>query len=134
MYRDLVVDELQRIAQVIAKLLRLKTVATNTEFAQAFDKILQNEYDIELEKLLGLTEEDFNITIQTTIYSSEKLNALGQMLYVFAEPFKNDDETRLLLKKVLAIFDLLEKKYHFQSFDNLIKQNAIYRYFTLNYE
>jgi hypothetical protein len=134
MYRDLVVDELQRMAQVIAKLLRLKTVATNTEFAQAFDKILQNEYDIELEKLLGLTEEDFNITIQTTIYSSEKLNALGQMLYVFAEPFKNDDETRLLLKKVLAIFDLLEKKYHFQSFDNLIKQNAIYRYFTLNYE
>lgn len=132
--RDLVVDEIQRMAQVIARLLGLKSAASGAEFAQEFNKVLQSEYDIELEKLLSLTEEDFTTTIHTVGYSSEKLNALSQMLYVFAQPFKADDETRLMLKKVLAIFDLLEQKYHVQTFDNLTKRNAIYRYFTTTTE
>jgi hypothetical protein len=132
--RDLVVDEARRMALVIAKLLGIKAAGTEDDYKQEFNNVLESEYNTELEKLLALTEDDFNTLIKSNTYSSEKLNALSQMLYVFAEPFKADDETRLLLKKVLAIFDLLEQKYHFQSFDNLTKQNAIYRYFTLNYE
>jgi hypothetical protein len=129
MYRDLVIDEEQRMAQVIAKLLGIKTAGTHAAYQQQFNNILETEYNTKLEELLTLTESDFNTLIKTDSYSSEKLNALSQMLYVFAEPFKTDDETRLLLKKVLAIFDLLEEKYHFQSFDNINKRNAINRYF-----
>jgi hypothetical protein len=129
MYRDLVVDEVQRLVQVIARLLGLKTVATNAEFAKEFDRILRSEYDTGLEKLISLTEEDFNTTIEATGYSSEKLNDLSQMLYAFATPFKADDETQLLLKKVLAIFDLLEQKYHYQSFENIYSRKHIARYF-----
>ena len=129
--RDLVVDEIQKMALVIAKLLGIKSAGTTVDFEQEFNNVLQSEYNIELEELLGLTEEEFISRINTAEYSSDKLNALSQMLYVFADPFKADAETQLLLKKVLAIFDLLEQKYHTQSFDNLNKRNAIYRYFDI---
>ena len=129
--RDLIVDECQKVALLIAKLLGIKSAGTAEEFEQEFNNVLQSEYNIELEELLGLTEEEFISKINTAEYSSDKLNALSQMLYVFAEPFKQDAETQLLLKKVLAIFDLLEQKYHTQSFDNLNKRNTIYRYFDI---
>ena len=129
--RDLVVDEIQKMALVIAKLLGIKSAGTAAEFEEEFNNVLQSEYNIELEELLTLTEEEFINKINTAEYSSEKLNALSQMLYVFAEPFNADAEAQLLLKKVLAIFDLLEQKYHTQSFDNLNKRNTIYRYFDI---
>jgi hypothetical protein len=129
--RDMVIDEMRRMALIIAKLLGIKATSTGLEFEQEFNNILESEYNTELEKLLDLSEQDFNTLITSDQYGPEKLNALGQMLYVFAEPFNQDDETQLLLKKVMAIFDVLEEKYHFQSFDNISKRNAIYRYFNI---
>ena len=51
------------------------------------------------------------------------------MLYVFAEPFTYSDDTQRILKKVLILFDILGEKGHFDSFENIEKRNAIYRYF-----
>lgn len=56
------------------------------------------------------------------------------MLYVFAEPFNNDNETQTLLKKVMVILELLEIQHHYESFDNITKRNAIYQYFNTNYD
>ena len=134
MYRDMVVDEMRKMALIIAKLMGIKAQGTQQEFTKEFENILAEEYNTELEALLVLNEEQFKELINSGKYNSEKLNALSQMLYMFAEPFKNDGKTELLLKKVLAIFDDLEEKYHFQSLDNIAKRNTIYRYFEINYE
>ena len=48
---------------------------------------------------------------------------------MFAEPFNQDEETQLLLKKVLTIFDLLEQKHHYESFENFDKRKTIYKYY-----
>ncbi|MFD2148441.1 hypothetical protein [Mucilaginibacter antarcticus] len=128
---DMVVDEARRMALIIAKLLGIKATGTFDEYRQEFNNILESEYNTELEKLIHLSQEDFDSLIKGDLYSSEKLNALSQMLYVFAEPFERNEETQLLLKKVMAIFDVLEEKYHFQSFDNLTKRSAIYGYFNI---
>ena len=132
--RDIVVDELRKTALIIAKLLGLKAGGNHEEFAQEFNKTLLKEYNIELENLLALNLEEFNDLVKSEKFSAEKLNALGQLLNVFAEPFKQDEETQLLLKKMLAIFDILEEKYHYQSFDNITKRNFIYKYFNTTYE
>ena len=134
MYRDMVVDEMRKMALIIAKLMGIKAQGTQQEFTKEFENILLEEYNTELEALLVLNEEKFKQLINSGKYNSEKLNALSQMLYMFAEPFKNDGETELLLKKVLAIFDVLEEKYHFQSLDNITKRNTIYKYFENYYE
>jgi len=107
----------------------LKAEGNYAEFDHQLNDILQKEYDTDLENLLLLNEAEFTAQIETANYSIEKLNALSQLLFMFAEPFKHDAETQLLLKKVLAIFDLLEQKHHYESFENIDKRKAIYKYF-----
>jgi len=126
--RDFLLNEARKFAELLAKLMGLKAEDKIEEFNQQAEDLLQKEYDTSLEYLLGLSADDFKHDITTSGYSAEKLNALGQLLYAFAEPFNDADETASLLKKVLIIFEALEQKYHYQSFDNITKQNIIYHY------
>jgi hypothetical protein len=127
--RDFLLNEARKFAEMLARLMGLKAEGMMVEFNHQADKLLQQEYDITLERLLALPEEDFRDDIERLGYSAEKLNALSQILYVFAEPFADDGETASLLKKVLIIFDALEQKHHYQSFDNIEKQKFIHQYF-----
>ena len=129
--RDIVMDDIRKTALIIEKIFGIKGRGMVNEFKQEFDKTLQNEYAVELEQLIALDQEDFEILIKSDKYSAEKLITLSQMLYVFAEPFEQNEETRQLLKKVMAILDVLEEKHHIQSFDNITRRNAIYRYFDI---
>jgi hypothetical protein len=126
---DFILNEIQKIAALIAKLMGLKAEGNYAEFDHQLSNILQKDFDTDLEELLALSEAEFANRIQSKTYSVEKLNAFSQLLYVFAEPFKHDKETHLLLKKVLAIFDLLEQKHHYASFENIDKRKAIYKHF-----
>ena len=132
MYRDIIVDEIRKTALILARILGLKAAGKQTEFVQQLNGLVLDEYNADLETLLALSEEDFRNLISSDKYSSEKLNALSQLFYVFAEPFKQDQPTQILLKKVITIFDVLEQKHHYQSFDNIAKRNTIYKYFNIN--
>jgi len=120
-------NEVRKFAEFLAKLIGLKAEGNYAEFDHQLNDMLQKEYDADQESLLALSEAEFTNRIQSETYSIEKLNALSQLLYMFAEPFKQDEETQLLLKKVLAIFDLLEQKYHYSSFKNIDKRKTIYK-------
>ena len=124
-------DDIRKTALIIEKIFGVKGKGMVNEFKQEFDKTLQNEYAAELEHLIFLNQEDFEALIKSDKYSAEKLVALSQMLYVFAEPFEQNEETQQLLTKVIAILDVLEEKYHIQSFDNITRRNAIYKYFDI---
>src|SRR4051812_8164730 len=108
---DIVMDDIRKTAAIIAKIFGIKVAGMADEFKQEFDKTLQNEYAAELGQLLALNQEDFEVLIKSDKYSAEKLITLSQMLYVFAEPFEQDGETQQLLKKVIAILDVLEEKH-----------------------
>ncbi len=129
--RDIVVDDIRKTALIIAKIFGIKAKGMVNEFKQEFDKTMQNEYAAELQQLIALNQEGFEEVINSDRYSAEKLITVSQMLYVFAEPFEQDEETQQLLKKVMAILDVLEEKYHIQSFDNITRRNAIYKYFDI---
>jgi len=129
--RDIVMDDIRKTALIIEKIFGVKGKGMVNEFKQEFDKTLQNEYAAELEQLLALNQEDFEALIKSDKYSAETLVTLSQMLYVFAEPFEQNEETQQLLTKVIAILDVLEEKYHIQSFDNITRRNAIYKYFDI---
>ena len=132
MQRDYLLNEAHKMALLIAKLMGLKAEDNNEEYQQYFNTILHNEYQTELAQLLALSETAFKDRIASAGYGAEKLNALSQMLYVFAEPFPVNEDTALLLKKVLVLFDLLESEHHVESFDNLTKRNKIYSFFKHN--
>ena len=129
--RDIVMDDIRKTALIIEKIFGVKGGGMVNEFKQEFDKTLQNEYAAELEQLLALNQEDFEVLIKSDKYNADKLVTLSQMLYVFADPFEQNEETQQLLKKVIAVLDVLEEKYHIQSFDNITRRNAIYKYFDI---
>jgi len=132
--RDFIMNEARKFALILAKLLGLKAEGEYEEYLKYFNEVLDEEYNAELEDLLNLDEEDFKKRLIDAGYTAEKLNALSQMLYVFAEPFTPGEETSALLKKVMVIFNLLETEHHYESFDNITKRNVIHQYFNNNYE
>jgi len=130
--RDFLLNEAQKLAELLARLMGLKTDGNHEAFEQQFNKAIQDEYDASLEKILALNENDFTSLLQSSGYSVEKLNALSQLLYVFALPFNDTSETALILKKVLLIFDTLEQKHNYYSFENIEKRKSIYNYYNKN--
>jgi hypothetical protein len=128
--RDYVLNEARKFAQLLARLMGLKAECKFEEYNFELGETLQKEYDTDLETILWLPEEDFAGAMKLTDYSAEKLNALSQFLYLAAYPLTTNTETMLTLKKVLIIFDMLEQKYHYQSFENIDKRNIIYHYFN----
>ncbi|GAB3925171.1 hypothetical protein [Mucilaginibacter myungsuensis] len=128
--KDTILNEINKMTLMFARMIGLKADGSFTEFEQQFNHVLQDEYDLEVEQLLALDEDNFKAQLQKNTYSAEKLNGLSQLLYLYAEPFEADDETALLLKKVMVIFDVLETKHHYDSFENIEKRKAIYGYFN----
>jgi transcriptional regulator with XRE-family HTH domain len=132
--KDYILNEAEKLALVIAKLMGLKAEDKADEFIHLADSTLRNEYNISLEELLELTIEDFKLKLEKENNSADKLDALAQLLYVFNEPFSVNPETLQVLQKVIIIFDLLEQKYHLQSFENITKRNLMNQFINRNYE
>lgn len=126
--RDLIVDEVQKLAIVIAKLLGLKSGNQTDDYLRLIDDTSLNEYDIPFEKLLRLSLKEFETLLSDKNYGAVKLDYLAQLLYLNSEPFTLNAETFLSLQKTLIIFDLLEQKHHWQSFENINKRKLIYQY------
>jgi hypothetical protein len=87
----------------------LKAGGEYDEYTRQFGKALQQEYHPGLDKLLGMSEDESMVSIGSAGYSAEKLNALAQLLYVFAGPFKADHQTELTLAKARVSLDFFGK-------------------------
>jgi len=132
--KDYILNELEKLSLIMARLMGLKEAGKTDEFTHLTNTTLHDEYGTDLAGLLELTSEDFTLRLEEENYSADKIDALGQLLYLHCEPFNANPETLLSLQKVLIIFDLLEQKHHRQSFENINKRNFIYQFVNSNYE
>jgi hypothetical protein len=132
--KDYILNEVEKLSLVIARLMGLKADGKADEFTHLADSTLLNEYNIPLAELLKLTVEDFKLRFEKENFSADKLDALAQLLYLDAEPFSANPETLLTVQKVLIIFDMIEQKHHRQSFENINKRNFIHQFVRRNYE
>jgi len=134
MFKDYILNELEKITLTLARLAGFKAEAKPDEFTVLADSMLQNEYAIKLQELLGLTVDDFELLLKKQNYPADKLDALAALLYMYYEPFSPNSETLAGLQKVLTIFDRLEQQHHRSSFENINKRNSIYQFLQNNYE
>jgi thioredoxin-like negative regulator of GroEL len=126
--KDIIVDEVQKLALLLAKLLGFKAEGKADEFMHLAESTMLNEYDITLHEVLELSIQDFKIKLAEQNYSAGKLDALASVLYLNSEPLENNAETVKTLQKVLIIYDRLEQQYHRQSFENISKRNIIHQF------
>jgi len=132
--RDILVDGIEKLALILAKLMGFKKAGKANEFTQLAENTMLKEYGISLPGLLDLSLKEFEAWLCKENYSADKLDALAKLLYLNSEPFTTSVETRLSLQKTLFIFDLLEQRHHWQSFENINKRNHIYQFLKNNYE
>jgi hypothetical protein len=127
--KDYLLNETERLARLVAKLLGLKSRAgQEQEIQQVYKNSLVDEFGLTEEEMLLLTPEAFKEWLKHKSFNAAKLDALAKLLYYYTEPFEADAETLAQLQKVLLIFDMLEQEHHQQSFDNLSKRNIIQHY------
>jgi len=127
--KDFILNEAERLARLIAKLLGLKSQAMHEEEAeQLYAHALVDEFGLTREELLSSTPESFKQWLQYKNFNATKLDALAQMIYHDQDFLAADTETLTQLQKVLIIIDMLEQEHHQQSFNNLSKRNLIQQY------
>ncbi|MDT3404157.1 hypothetical protein [Mucilaginibacter terrae] len=127
--RDYFLNETQRLAQMIAKLLGLKNKAEgHEELQQVYNNAMIDEFNITDEELQKLNSDEFKQWLAAQDFSPVKLDSLAQLLHLRAEPFERNPQTLLLLQKVIVLYDKLELEHHQQSFENIGKRASIQQF------
>ena len=126
--RDLIVAEIQKLAQTLAKIIGLK-LEEKIEEAQALtEKILSEELIPGSESLNTISPEDFESGLHDKQYSAEKLDLISKLIFESVSPFEQKPEHRNRFRLILVIYDVLEKVHHTQSFNNLATRSAIEKF------
>lgn len=123
--RDIVIDEAQKFARLLARLLGLRNQGSFAEADSLYESILRDELALDSDNLTGMSDEDFKLLIATRAYRPNQLDALAKLFYYQVLPLRHNADTLSLLNKTLTIFDVLEKEHHIQSFDNVAIRSKI---------
>lgn len=126
--RDFIQAEIAKIAQALAKIMGLKEASQNQEASDLISNTLLHDFNFSLNKVNSLEPAEFKKLLETKNYPKEKLDLLSKFLLESVSPFQNNTETILLLKNVLAIYQMLEQVHHTQSFENLNQQQTIIQF------
>lgn len=117
--------EIQKLAQVLARILGLKNENKYDEAEDLIKKTLLEDFEFDFDDLNATSTTDFETQLKNKNFPSEKLDQLAQFLFESVHPFEDTPETDVMLHKVLVIFRLLEEEFHTQSLDNFSKREMI---------
>ncbi len=126
--KDFIDSEIQKLAQVLAKIIGLKNDGNLDDALEVSRKTLSENFGLDNQLLEQGTVEEFEKFLIGQNYSADKLNALAQILFETAHPFQDTDECRALAHKTALVLNLLETEHHQQSFENLGRREMIDNY------
>lgn len=128
--RDLITAEMQKLAQVLARIMGLKLEGKIEESNQLFEDSLVIEFGLLLEHLLEYNTLDFENYLRQKDFEAEKLELLSQFLYFKMESFDDTEENKDIAERLLQLYDFIEKEHHISSIENMSRQKQV-KYFLL---
>ena len=123
--KDFITSEIQKLAQVLARIIGLKKEGEIEEAHKAIVEALQESFHFNEHFLNTCSAGEFKDLLDDRKYPEEKLSILAQLLFESAHPFEDVPEIHNHLHLVLVAFSKLEKDFHTQSLDNLAKRQMI---------
>ena len=123
--KDFIDSEIQKLEQVLAKILRLKNDGNLDDALEASEQSLSENFGFDKQLLEQGTVEEFESLLRSKNYSAEKLNLLSQILFESAHPFQDTEECTAVVHKTALVLNLLETEHHQQSFENLSRREMI---------
>ena len=136
MYRkDFIDSEIQKLAQVLAKIIGLKNEGNVDDASILATHSLNEDFGIDREILEKQSVEEFKDLLKVKNYPADKLNLLGALMFESVHPFLETEETMQVLHKTALVLNTLETEYHQQSFENLHRREMIDKFLSnLQYE
>lgn len=129
MYRkDLITAEIQKLAQVLARIMGLKLEGKLEEAEDLFRESLLKDFGITEEQLFSKQNDDFEALLTDSAFPAEKLEMLSQFLYAELDPSQSSDKNEALAEKLNLIYQTLEVKHRIVSMTNLDRQKKVQQY------
>ena len=127
MYRkDLITAEIQKLAEVLAKIMGLKLEGKFAEAQNIFDETTANAFSLPKEILENQDVTAFNIWLEASELSAEKLDSLSEFLYY--ELGLSEERNKIIAPKLNLIYKLLSDKHKIVHLVNFHRQNNIQQY------
>jgi hypothetical protein len=123
--KDFIDTEIQKLAQVLAKILRFKNDGNLDEALEVSEQSLKEDFGFDKQILEQGTVEEFESLLRSKNYSADKFNMLAQILFESAHPFQDTEECKALAHKTALVLNLLETEHHQQSFENLGRREML---------
>lgn len=124
--RDLITAEIQKLAQVLARIMGLKLEGKLAEASQLFDETLQSGFQLSKEML---EQEDLAIFENWLINSNlppEKLDSLSEFLYY--ELGVSQERNQIIAPKLNLVYQYLSDAHKIVHLVNLHRQKTIQQY------
>lgn len=125
--RDLIAIEIQRLAEVLSKILGLKLEGDIQEADTLFNETIEHSFGLNVEKIKTIDLQSFESMIDEKQLTAEKLDMLSQFLYSTLNDLDHEHFKIDLSKKILHLFEKLEKEHRIMSLDNLRRQEILFR-------
>ena len=126
--RDLITGEIEKLAQVLARIMGLKTELKLKEAEDLFNETLSSSFGLNPSILLENNTEGFTIWLKKSNLTAEKLNALTDFLYSELDFENNPITSNLFAQKLNLIYQSLIDDHQVVHLINLGRQKMIQQY------
>ncbi|KQM74631.1 hypothetical protein ASE74_01195 [Pedobacter sp. Leaf216] len=126
--RDLITAEIQKLAQVLARLMGLKLEGKLAEATQIFDETMNSGFQLPKEILEGEDLTIFEKWLSEANLPPEKLDSLSEFLYY--ELGVSDDRNKIIAPKLNLVYQYLSDQHKIVHLVNLHRQKTIQQYIS----
>lgn len=127
MYRkDLITSEIQKLAEVLAKIMGLKLEGKLTEAQLIFEETLKTGFTLPLEVFETKDLAVFQHWLESANLPAEKLDSLSEFLYY--ELGISQERNQLIAPKLNLLYNYLSDKHKIVHLVNLHRQKTIQQY------
>lgn len=129
MYRkDLITSEIERLAQVLAKIMGLKVELKLKEAELLFEETLSSGFGLTKSLLLDIDNEPFSTWLKQADLAPEKLNTLTDFLFSELDFERNPIISQLYAQKLNLIYQFLVDRHQIVHLINMGRQKYIQQY------
>lgn len=127
MYRkDLITAEIQKLAEVLARIMGLKLEGKLRDAQAMFDETMEKSFTLVPGSLENTDLTIFKIWLESANLTPEKLDSLSEFLYY--ELGASDERNKLIAPKLNVIYNYLSDKHKVVHLVNLHRQKTIQQY------
>ncbi|HTM99699.1 MAG TPA: hypothetical protein VL088_13180 [Pedobacter sp.] len=127
MYRkDLITAEIEKLAQVLARIMGLKVELKLAEATLLFEQTMENSFGLPSSILTNPSLVPFESWLNESELPAEKLDSLSEFLYY--ELGISHEKNRIVVPKLNLIYEQLSNKHKIVHLVNLHRQKTIQQY------